>query len=249
MALQNNLTQQQRFNRSVTEFTVGNETVKLSPDIVRSYLVSGGGNITDQEVTFFIHLCKGMGLNPFLKEAYCIKYGTSPAQTVVSKEAFLKRAERAESFDGFDAGIIILDSNGEVQYRKGAFYRKGIEELLGGWCEVFKKNQSHAYRVDVSLDEYIGRKNDGTVNSMWASKAATMIRKVAICQALREAFPDQLSQMFTEEETNTGVYLDSTPIEQPEMPAIEQIGQANQKLSNQQFQQGANQTVMGGSLV
>lgn len=215
--LQNNLVQQQKFDRALTTYNVGGETVKLSPEIVRSYLVNGNGNVTDQEVTYFIHLCKGMGLNPFLRECFLIKYGNNQAQTVVSKEAFLKRAERSESFDGFDAGVIILNQAGDLEYRKGSFYMKNREELVGGWCEVYKKNRSHPYRSDVSLDEYIGRKSDGSINSMWSTKSATMIRKVAICQALREAFPDQLSQMFTEEETDVEVNLDPTPIEQPQI--------------------------------
>lgn len=42
----------------------------------------------------FINLCKYAGLNPWLKEAYCIKYGNEPATMVVGKEAFMKRAEK-----------------------------------------------------------------------------------------------------------------------------------------------------------
>lgn len=220
MQVQNNLRRNSK--SQIISYKVGNDDVKLSSDIVRQYLVNGNGEVTDQEVTYFIHLCRGMGLNPFLKEAYLIKYGSSPATTVVSKEAFLKRAERSESFDGFEAGIIIFNQNGELEYRKGSFYMKSREELVGGWCEVYKKNCSHPYRSDVSLDEYIGRKSDGSVNSMWSGKAATMIRKVAMSQALREAFPDALSQLFTEEEMNVNVQLDSTPIEQPDVQAIPQ---------------------------
>ncbi|MEY8258523.1 phage recombination protein Bet [uncultured Dubosiella sp.] len=220
MQVQNNLRRNSK--SQIISYKVGNDDVKLSSDIVRQYLVNGNGEVTDQEVTYFIHLCRGMGLNPFLKEAYLIKYGSSPATTVVSKEAFLKRAERSESFDGFEAGIIILNQNGELEYRKGSFYMKNREELVGGWCEVYKKNCSHPYRSDVSLDEYIGRKSDGSVNSMWSTKMATMIRKVAMSQALREAFPDALNQLFTEEEMNVDVQLDSTPIEQPDVQAISQ---------------------------
>ena len=63
--------------------------VKLTPTLVRDYLVSGNRErVTAQEVVMFINLCKFSGLNPWLKEAYCIKYGDNPATLVVGKEAF-----------------------------------------------------------------------------------------------------------------------------------------------------------------
>ena len=46
--------------------------VKLSPSIVRRYLVNGNGSVTDGEVMMFMSLCKFGGLNPFLREAYLI---------------------------------------------------------------------------------------------------------------------------------------------------------------------------------
>ena len=76
-------------------FQVNGAEVKLTPAIVRNYLVSGDkDSVTDQEVALFINLCKYAKLNPWLKEAYCIKYGSEPATMVTGKEAFLKRAER-----------------------------------------------------------------------------------------------------------------------------------------------------------
>ena len=70
-----------RQNQLMT-FTVGNEEVKLSPAIVKNYLVNGNGNITDQEINYFMHLCRARKLNPFVKEVYLIKYGTQPAAMV-----------------------------------------------------------------------------------------------------------------------------------------------------------------------
>lgn len=212
--LQNNIAQKN--NNQLVEFTANGEKVKLSPAIVRSYLVNGNGNITDQEVVYFINLCKSQGLNPFIKDCYLIKYGnTQPAQMVVSKDVFLKRAERNEQFDGLEAGIIVLNQDGEVIYRKGTFYLKDREELVGGWADVYRKNIAHPTHVEVTFDEYAGKKSDGTLNSQWSSKGATMVRKVALTQALRETFPNDYQQMYSEEEMNVDMKLDETPIEQP----------------------------------
>ncbi|WP_032540543.1 recombinase RecT, partial [Clostridioides difficile] len=73
-------------------YEVNNEEVKLSGQIVKQYLTSGQA-VTDQEVTMFIQLCRYQHLNPFLNEAYLVKFNGKPAQIITSKEAFMKRAE------------------------------------------------------------------------------------------------------------------------------------------------------------
>lgn len=227
--LQNNIAKKDNSSQLV-EFTANGEKIKLSPAIVRSYLVNGNGQITDQEVVYFINLCKSQGLNPFIKDCYLIKYGNStPAQMVVSKDVFLKRAERNSEFDGLEAGIIVVNNeSGELAYRKGAFYLKEQEEVVGGWADVYKKNISHPTHIEVAFDEYAGRKNDGTLNSQWSSKAATMIRKVAITQALRETFPNDFQQMYSEEEMNVDMKFDETPIKQPQEQIVQEAPRQSQ---------------------
>ena len=78
MAVANRLTkaQPQQKKDAIAVFQANGMEVKLTPAIVKNYLVSGDKDrVTDQEVAMFINLCKYSGLNPWLKEAYCIKYG------------------------------------------------------------------------------------------------------------------------------------------------------------------------------
>lgn len=212
--LQNNIAKKN--DNQLVEFSANGEKVKLSPTIVKKYLVNGNGDVSDDEIVYFINLCKSQGLNPFIKDCYLIKYGISPAQMVVSKDVFLKRAERNSEFDGLDAGIIVINNeSGELTYRKGAFYLKDREEVVGGWADVFRKNISHPTHIEVSVEEYIGKTKDGKLNSQWSTKMATMIRKVAITQALRETFPNDFQKMYAAEEMNVDVKLDEAPIQQP----------------------------------
>jgi phage recombination protein Bet len=153
-----------------------------------------------QELAMFINLCKFSKLNPWVKEAYCIKYGNEPATMVVGKDAFQKRAEANPNFDGFEAGIIVMvEETGEILYRKGTMRITG-EEIIGGYAEVWRKDRSHSTRIEVSFEEYAGRKKDGTLNNQWSKKPATMIRKVALVQALRETFPSAFGGMYIAEE-------------------------------------------------
>ena len=66
--------------------------------------------------------------------------------------------------------------------------------------EIDKLKQSKAVRIEVSFDEYAGRKKDGSLNGQWSKKPATMIRKVALVQALREAFPKTFGGLYSAEE-------------------------------------------------
>lgn len=75
---------------------------------------------------------------------------------------------------------------------------------MGGWARVYDKRRSHPTVTTVALDEY------DTGKSLWRSKPATMIRKVALVQALRETYPAQFG----------GVYdRDEMPDEMPQAPA------------------------------
>ena len=51
------------------EYEVNGEEVKLTGNMVKQYLVSGNGNVTDQELVMFLQLAKYQKLNPFLNEA------------------------------------------------------------------------------------------------------------------------------------------------------------------------------------
>ena len=200
MAVNNTLVKSKSNNKAVT-FTAGDEQINLTPEMVKKYLVSGdASSVTDQEIVMFMMMCKGNHLNPWNKEAYCIKYGTQPATMVVGKEAYMKRANAHPQYDGMDDGIVVLvKETGEMIYRKGAITVEG-EQLIGGWAEVYRKDRSRSTRVEVSFSEYAGRKKDGSLNGQWSSKPATMIRKVAQVQALREAFPDTLGGLYTADE-------------------------------------------------
>jgi phage recombination protein Bet len=187
----------------VTIHTPGGD-VKLNPLIVRRYLVNGNGAVTDQEIALFLGLCKAQQLNPFVREAYLIKYGDKqPAAIVVAKEVFLKRAYRSTDFRGHKAGIICQapDKPADLQYTEG-ICTPGAR-IVGGWAEVHKDGWPFPLRVEVDYNEYVAKKHDGTPNRMWAEKPATMIRKVALVQALREAFPDTYQGMYSEEEVSS----------------------------------------------
>lgn len=184
----------------VTEFMVGSESIKLTPTIVRQYLVSGDAEkVTMQEVVMFMNLCKANKLNPWIGDVYCVKIGNSPASRVVSAQFYEKRADANPNYNGFVAGIIVLKPDGGIERREGALYLPE-EKIAGGWAKVWRKDREHPTVVEVTLDEYVGKKANGEINSSWQKRPATMIRKVAKAQAHREAFPNDFSGLYIAEE-------------------------------------------------
>lgn len=221
MAVQNNLVAKKE-NQMTIRYMAGEEEVKLSPTIVKKYLVSGNPEkITDQEIVMFMNLCKYQHLNPFLKEAYCIKYGNSPATIVTGKAALEKRANRCEGYEGFEAGVIVITAKGEIEKRVGTLVING-ETLVGGWCDVWVSRFKKPVSVTVSLNEYISKKADGSINAQWSGKPATMIRKVAKVQALREAFPEDFEGMYSAEEMGVNENeIDANPMQEQPQPQIQ----------------------------
>lgn len=197
--------------------------VTLSFDTVKKYLVSGGGNVSDQEVMMYIGMCKAQRLNPFNREAYLIKYGNnSPATMITGKDVFLKRAQRNPNFDGLQCGIIVIENEtGNIIEREGTFFLDDEEKLVGGWAKVYTKNNHIPFYESVKLSEYIGKKKTGEVNEQWTKRPATMIRKVALVHALKEAFPDDLGGLYAQEEIEgaSDIILDETPIPMKEEAA------------------------------
>ena len=179
----------------LAEYTLEGGQV-LTADTVRRYISK---EANEQEILMFIELCKAQKLNPFVRDAYLVKYGSNPAQIIVGKDVFIKRANANPNFDGMKAGIVVLDKNDQIVEREGALKLKN-EELVGGWCEVYLKDKRVPIRCLVSFDEYAQRTKTGQLNTMWANKGATMIRKVAQSHALREAFPEDLRGLYQQEE-------------------------------------------------
>lgn len=201
--------------QNIVEYQAGDEMIKLSPEMVKRFLVNGGGNVSNEELFMFMNLCRYQHLNPFTREVYLIKYGDRQAATmVVGKDVHLKRAKRHPEFAGLQAGIIIQGPDGGCYDREGTFYNPETERLVGGWARV----KIHGWDVDlynsVNLSEYVGKKANGEINGQWSSKPATMIRKVAIVQALREAFPEDTAGMYVQEEIPEAqaVRLDETAV-------------------------------------
>ena len=151
----------------------------------------------DDEIINFCMRCSTMKLNPLL-DVHNVTFGDNEVLVpIVKKDYYMQNAYKNPDYKGFSAGIIVMQENGAIVERQGTVLSSS-EELLGGWAKI--QTEKHGeYYVSVGVEEYQTKKMDGSVNAMWRNKPATMIRKVALSQALREAFPEY-SNTYTEDE-------------------------------------------------
>lgn len=174
--------------------------VRLSPGIVAKYVITGGLPVDEREVYGFMAKCQARHLNPLAGDAYMTTYknkmtGKVEASVIVSKDYFVRTATQQPGFDGIRAGVVVWDRRaGDMRYREGTIYSKSQEQLVGGWAEVYDKARTHPSRAEVSLEEYDQHR------SLWKTKPATMIRKVALVQALREAYPGAYGGLYDRDE-------------------------------------------------
>ncbi|GAA1765745.1 phage recombination protein Bet [Streptomonospora arabica] len=150
----------------------------------------------------FLHQAQRTGLDPFAKQIYMIARRDSRAPggfkyTIQAGIDGLRViAERTGRYEGRtpiswcgEDGIwrdVWLDPNRPPVAARCGVYKRGFREPL----------------VSVAIfREYAATNKDGTYSSMWSTKGAHMIGKVAESLALRAAFPQDLSSIFTPEET------------------------------------------------
>lgn len=172
-------------------------------DDVRNFICK---EATIAECRIFLETCKQYHLNPFTKEAYLIHYdnknGDTASTIVLGKTCYMKMAEAHPQYDGFEAGVIVfVPEVGELIHREGSIIYKG-EELVGGWAKTYRKDRSRPFYEEVNFSEY------DTKKSLWVTKPATMIRKVALVHTLREAFPATFGGLIDESEVHVEAEAD-----------------------------------------
>jgi len=207
------MTDQTGEEKGIVQYDTPRGQITLTVQIVRRFFCP---KATELEALAFAGYCKHTGLNPFLREVYLVKYDESePASIITAYQSFMKRAERAEGYGGFRAGIVLLPDP-EARPRElikgedlsgvpppfvaleGTLIPPGYT-LVGGWCQVTRVGRPSIVST-VRLEEYLQRRRDGKPTRAWERMPATMIRKVPVGQAHRDAWPDELSGLVLEEE-------------------------------------------------
>jgi len=130
--------------------------------------------VSDLEIVKAVALARRLGLDPIRREVHLVPFkGT--VQLVVSYSEYLKRAERSGKLDGWTVKL------GKDEFGEYAE------------VEIFRKDWNHSFKWRAYLNEV---KKD-TPN--WKTMPLFMLRKTAIAQAFRLAFPEETQELPLEE--------------------------------------------------
>lgn len=142
-------------------------------------------NATDNELKLFLYQAKRTGLDPLTRQIYCIhRGGKMTIQTSI--DGFRVIAERSGDYAG-QSEPVFVEENGKVVCAKVSVYR-------------FRNDIRYEAAVGVAYwSEYVQEYN-GKPSTMWAKMPHTMLAKVAEALALRKAYPQDLSGLYTGEE-------------------------------------------------
>jgi hypothetical protein len=181
-----------------TEITI-KESNQVTKADVDNWLFGSGTKLTEPQKALFYQVALSFNLNPAKREVYAIPYGSN-FNIIVGFEVYLKRAERTGLLEYWEPGV-----------------RKEDNEYIG-YCTIKRRDREKPTTIEAWFNEY----NQG--NSMWKTKPRTMIRKVAIAQAFRMVFPDELGGMpYTADEIETTPTVSQEMVNNAPKPSFDEL--------------------------
>ena len=158
-------------------------------------------DLNDSEFEIFMWIWKATGLNPFLREIWAVKYWTQPASIFIGRDWYRKSAQKNPEYDFHIVDAVYSNDNFEIidWEIKHSYNLKNRGVLVGAYCTVKRKSATKPIFTFVEFKEYV-RKWKNWKLTVWDEKPATMIKKVAEAQWLRQAFQELFAGTYDESE-------------------------------------------------
>ncbi len=153
-------------------------TGQVTADEIRKFIVGNKTfeKVSTNQIDMAIETAKAYNLNPFKREVHFTAYN-GELKIIVGYEVYLKRAEATHKLNGWKVEI------------------EGLATDMKAVVTIFRKDWEYpfvheAYKVEVAQNTPI-----------WTKMPRFMLKKVAIGQAFRLAFPEELGGLpYLEEE-------------------------------------------------
>lgn len=157
---------------------------------------------SDSELALFVEICNRTGLDPFARQIYAVqRKGKDPdgqyrehMVTQVSIDGFRLIAERSGKYAGPGDALWCGDD--------GEWKDVWLAQVPPAAAKVgvWRTTSAHQVFAVALWREYAQTYRDGNPSPMWAKMPALMLAKCAEALALRKAFPQELSGLYTDVE-------------------------------------------------
>ena len=158
-------------------------------DLVKRTICRGA---TNDELQLFIQQCKRTGLDPFSRQIHAVKRWDATQQREVMSiqtgiDGFRLIAERTGKYAGNDDPVYDVENAPHPTKASVTVWK-----MVNGTRVPFSRS--------ARWSEFVQTKKGGEVTKFWAKMPYLMLGKVAEALALRAAFPQELSGLYTSDE-------------------------------------------------
>lgn len=180
----------------------------FTPQQLASLKQLGVDKVADGDLAVFFHQCQRTGLDPFAKQIYLVGRFDSRAGGM-----------RYTIQTGIDGYRLIAERTG-VYAGSDEVWDEQDGRLLSATVTVRKivAGQVCEFTATARFSEYVQTGKDGKPMGLWAKMPHRMLAKCAEALALRKAFPQDLSGLYTAEEMSQADSPAPAPVQQVDGP-------------------------------
>ena len=201
--------------------TFTDDQVKL----IKSTIAKGA---TDDELQLFLYQAQKTGLDPLAKQIHFVKRaGQMTIQTAI--DGFRAIAARTGQHAGTSDGIFEVQKGVDRPSKATVIVKKIVQGLVS------------EFSATARWDEYFPGEKQGF---MWKKMPYTMLEKCAEAKALRKAFPEDLSGVYTDDEMQQA---DKKDIKSVPKPPPAQIPESSETVADKHHGEDVNEVILNGT--